>query len=248
MAGRSGPRSHPCTEPQERPSNDTPHARTRPLPPLPDPSSGQREPALGIPPSTRRTQKSARVVWTTPPSAEPTGTAPRAAGRHQSQRPRPAVRSWRAHLEDPGARAQGEADRLVQANRRLVGGRGMQERCLPAFPDARRDRAYQSRREALPAVGRVGADRADLCPAGQPQPFTGHRDQPPLLPDAQVGAELHAPREERPRSGAGDQLKDLRYVTGPKPHRLRRVLGPKGHIDQLHSARPHPSGKGPTRK
>ncbi|MFE5009862.1 LLM class flavin-dependent oxidoreductase [Streptomyces sp. NPDC056696] len=36
-------------------------------------------------------KRDARVVWTTPPSAGPTGTAPRAAGRRQSQRPRPGL-------------------------------------------------------------------------------------------------------------------------------------------------------------
>ena len=119
------------------------------------------------------------------------------------------------------------------------------------MPGSRRDRADQPGRQTLPAVRLVGADRADLRPAGRVLAFAGHRDQHAVAADAEVGAELHGARPERARLGAGDQFEDLRHVLGPEPHRLGMRARLQGGVDQLDAAAlelhlplvPGPSGR-----
>ena len=110
---------------------------------------------------------------------------------------------------------------------------------LAAFADARGDRADEPGGEAPATVVRVGADRADLGPAGRVNPppasgrgdphlasLAGHGDQPPPVPDAEIGAQFDGPLQKGARSGAGDQVQDLGDVVEPEPYRFGRGFGP----------------------
>ena len=66
----------------------------------------------------------------------------------------------------PWSEIYAESERLLEPDRAGVGGGGVEHRRLTALPDLPRHRAHQSRRQALSSVGGVGADRADLGPAG----------------------------------------------------------------------------------
>ena len=66
----------------------------------------------------------------------------------------------------------------------------MQEGVLAAFLDAGGDRADQAGGQAPAAVAGVGADGADLGPAGRVEAFAGQGDQASLLADTEVGAQF----------------------------------------------------------
>ena len=100
-------------------------------------------------------------------------------------------------------------------SRAALDGGGVQERDVTAVPDARGDRPDQPPRQPLPAVGRVGAHRADLGPAGRVHPLPRHRDERAAAADAEVGAEGDGAGQERAGLGAGDEVEHLGDVGGP---------------------------------
>lgn len=62
---------------------------------------------------------------------------------------------------------------------------------------------------AAPARGHGGR------PARRPQPHPGRHDEPPLVPEVEVGIHLGGPLPERAGAGPGHEVGDLRDVGGP---------------------------------
>ncbi len=106
---------------------------------------------------------------------------------------------------------------------------------VTSLPDHRGDRLDQPAAEPTSAVGRVRTHRADLRPAGRPEPLAGHRHQRPVVPDAQVRAEFHGPRPEWSWVRTSHQVEHLRHVLQPEPDRLSVRFGGDGRVHQLHS-------------
>jgi probable blue pigment (indigoidine) exporter len=142
------------------------------------------------------------------------------AGRHPDQ-------------EEGRGSAQRESQRLVEPDRAGVLGRGVQERGVTPLADAGRDRPDEPGRQALAAVGRVGADPADLGPAGRPQPLAGHGHQRTVVADPQVRTELDGARQKRAGAGAGHQVEHLGHVIRAEPQRLRIGGSDQSAVDEL---------------
>ena len=104
----------------------------------------------------------------------------------------------------------------------------------------------QPRGQPLPAVGGVGAHRADLGPARRAHPLPRHRDERPAAADAQVGAEVEGAGEERAGLGPGDQVEHRGHVRGPEHDGLgvRGRLEPGAvHLDAGDRAAQIPAGR-----
>ena len=67
------------------------------------------------------------------------------------------------------------------------------------------------------------------------QPLPRHRDQGAATPEAQIGAELHGPRQERPGLGPPGQFQHLRHIVRPQPQRLAVGRGLDLVVDELDS-------------
>lgn len=101
----------------------------------------------------------------------------------------------------------------------------MQHRLIAACRDRRCDRAHQPSREALPPGCLVGANGADLGPAGRAHPLSRHRDQCAVTANAEIAAELVRPRFERPWARAPCQFEHVAGVIGAERHDLRILTG-----------------------
>ena len=86
--------------------------------------------------------------------------------------------------------AELEAHGEVEVDGAAVGRAGVQERGLAARADPGGDAADEVGGEALAPVRRVGADGADLGPAGRVQALAGERDQAAVAVQAEVGPQL----------------------------------------------------------
>jgi hypothetical protein len=67
------------------------------------------------------------------------------------------------------------------------------------------------------------------------EPLPRHRDQCAATPEAQIGAELHGPRQERPGLGPPGQFQHLRHIVRPQPQRLAVGRGLDLVVDELDS-------------
>ena len=105
----------------------------------------------------------------------------------------------------------------------------MQERGVAASANVAGHGAHQRGRQALAAMARVGADSADLGPAGWVQPLADHRDQRAAAPYSDIAAEYVGPGLERARLGASDQLDHLGGVRRAESNDLLRrgLVGPQ---------------------
>ena len=139
-----------------------------------------------------------------------------------------------------------EAQVLVQPDRGRVGSQRVQEGDLAAGPDPGAEHLDQSRGQPSSAPCLVGADRADLGPARRVQPLPGHGHQLAFVAQAQVGAELDGPLQERARIGASGEVEHLRHV-GRAEHHGRGIGGGgqvvPGHLDALADDRDFPAGR-----
>ena len=144
------------------------------------------------------------------------------------------------------SRGQDETQRLVEPDRRGVVRARVQEGHVTAGPDTGGHREGEPRRQALPAMGRIRADGADLGPSGRVHPLPRHRHQRSAAADAEVRAELTGALLERPGLGAAHEIEHLRHVGLGERDRLGIGRpGDRGTV-QLHTrdqCRHRPAGR-----
>src|SRR5690349_3209335 len=97
--------------------------------------------------------------------------------------------------------AQLEAELFIEAERCRVVAQHVQKRGLAALRDFPAQVVDQPAREAFAAPVVIHADGADFDVSVEAHPFARHRNQPPMVANADVAAHLVRARPERPRFG-----------------------------------------------